>query len=368
MGTRPDRVGRFMTADDPLDRSLLDGFSFRCRPDCGLCCYASPAVTSSEAPALVRLEPGLELVPGEGGFSQIPARPEGGACRLLRRARCGAHAARPYPCRAYPVLVHIGRRARASLVLACPGVDLRPLGGSGAAPDGVRRQGPSGLDAEIRAAEAEIGRSPLAAWSAEHGRAEDRLFRILARSGYREDPEAVVARLATAPPVAEAGRGAGLSVPPRGAPLEELPLTFDERRGGVVALRGGDRDGTYEIVALREGGGIAERVGTYAVPEEPVRMEPDAERLLHGYARYLLDRDHLVWATYWELANGADGGFGERLRGNLIDALAEVLRRAAVGALAAGAPAPRLGPAEILLGIRATDAELLDRPTLGRVL
>ncbi|MHB8352774.1 MAG: YkgJ family cysteine cluster protein [Thermoplasmata archaeon] len=349
-----------------LDLTLLNGFSFGCRPDCGLCCYATPAATAAETARLLQIEPALTLLAAEGRFQRISARPNGGACQLLRTNRCGAHSARPFPCRTYPLLIHVGTQAIASVVLACPGVDLSPLARLGGLPS-AGPAGPEGLEQEIRAAQAELHLSPLPEWVAAHGRAEARLFRRLARMGSVEDPEAIVADLTARPPGPEPGWAAGLSVPPAEAELEELPLFFDERFGRV-AMRAGPRDGTYELVALRETGGVADRIGTFAVPVGPWRLSAEAERLLEGYERYLLARGHLIWSTYLELDTEREGSFAERLRENLVDAATEVLRRASVRGLAAGTPSGTLGADAVAQGIRATDAELLDRPTLGRIL
>ncbi|MGI0054049.1 MAG: hypothetical protein ACRECR_07345, partial [Thermoplasmata archaeon] len=168
------------------------------------------------------------------------------------------------------------------------------------------------------------------------------------------------------PPV-PSGPEAGLSVPPFDAPLEELPIFFDERFGRVVARVGPVR-GSYELLALRETGGVADRIGAFAVPESPWRLGAGARELLEGYERYLLARDHFLWSTYLEIESGAEGPLEDRLRGNLGEAAAEVLRRAAVRARALGDPAPELGREAVLRGIRATDSELMDRPTLGRLL
>lgn len=350
---------------DALDVTLLNGFTFGCRPDCGLCCYATPAVTPTESAALLRIEPSLNLVPTGGAFHRISDRPDGGACQLLRTQRCRAHAARPYPCRTYPLSIHVGTRAVVSLVLSCPGVGLGPLVriGSGT----TTSAGPEGLGPELRSAEAEARRAPLGAWRAAHARAEARVWRKLARRGSKEDPRAVVAELAARPPGPAPGWSEGFSVPPADAALEELPLFFDPRFGRV-AIRSGPADGTWELLALREAGGIEERIGTFAVPEGPWHLEADAGWLLAGYQRYLLARDHLVWSTYLELDSGAEESFEARLRDHLVDAATEVLRRASVRALATGQPSGTLGVTEVEEGIRATDAEMLDRPTLGRIL
>ncbi|MCI4345014.1 MAG: YkgJ family cysteine cluster protein, partial [Thermoplasmata archaeon] len=110
-----------------FDRTLLDGFDFACRPGCALCCYGSPAVSAVEAHQLLSIRPETELLPASQGFEQLPCRPDGGACVFLASEQCTVREARPFPCRSFPVGVHIGARLQASLVLGCPGVNVEPL-------------------------------------------------------------------------------------------------------------------------------------------------------------------------------------------------------------------------------------------------
>ena len=107
----------------PVDVSGLSGFSYACRPGCGLCCYAEPLVTPAEKPPLLRIVPSAEFV-SRGRFEFLGSHSEGGACRLLEGNRCRAHAARPSPCREFPLTAHVGVRLQATVVLTCPGVDL----------------------------------------------------------------------------------------------------------------------------------------------------------------------------------------------------------------------------------------------------
>ncbi|HTT15724.1 MAG TPA: YkgJ family cysteine cluster protein, partial [Thermoplasmata archaeon] len=109
-----------------LDVALVQGFSFACRPDCGLCCFASPRISPGEQHALRVVAPQATFV-GRGRDRYLSARPDGGACQFLANLRCGVHAQRPAPCREFPITVHLGERLQASVVLSCPGLDLRRL-------------------------------------------------------------------------------------------------------------------------------------------------------------------------------------------------------------------------------------------------
>src|SRR5208282_3125915 len=74
---------RTMTVEEPpvpVDVSGLSGFSYACRPGCGLCCYAEPLVTPAEKPPLLRIVPSVEFV-SRGRFEFLGSHAEGGACR-----------------------------------------------------------------------------------------------------------------------------------------------------------------------------------------------------------------------------------------------------------------------------------------------
>lgn len=358
-GPAPVRVRRAVS----VDRSLLAGVRFGCRPGCGLCCYATPAVSPPERSALLRIEPELPFVRSEeeNPFVLLAARPGGGACWLLSEARCRHHGARPFPCRSYPVMTHIGARAQLGVVLSCPGVELGFLDRFPAA--GVP---PEGLGEELAAVERELSAADLDGWCAEGRAREERVMRRLARRGEGIGAEEVRNRWRDRPVPLRFDPDRAIAPPPADRPVEELPIFYDSGHGRV-AIRT-DPEGRYELLSVPENGVGARRIGVYAPPDEMPVLRPPARRRLEGYLRLLIERDHFLWSAYLELWSGAGGRLEERLEELLGEATTEVIRRAAVRAVLKGEPDGALGVAEIEDGIRATDADLLDRPTLGRIL
>lgn len=347
-----------------LELGLLEGFRFTCRPGCGLCCYATPAVSPAERSRLVQIEPTARFLADTQGFKLLAARPEGGACTMLGDNRCRVHAARPFPCRVFPLLTHIGTRIQSTLVLSCPGVDLSPL--ESWSQDSPSRGETLGLDSEIAAARKEAEDVPVGQWLREGVAAESKIQHALRARGEMQECAEVLRELSGRPLPLGPVRGGGLPPPGRERPIEELPLTFEAPNARVALRSVGSSE--YEVIELRESGGVRTVRGTYPVPERWPEMQPDGRRVLEGYGRYLLARDHFLWAAYHELRSGSRDSLKERLRANVAEALAEVVRRGTVLALAGGHPSESLGVGEVAAGIRAVDAELLDRPTLGRVL
>ncbi|MCI4335416.1 MAG: YkgJ family cysteine cluster protein, partial [Thermoplasmata archaeon] len=241
-----------------MDLDLLRGFRFECRPDCGLCCFAEPAATAPERQRLIQLEPALRWVPEESGLERLGARADGGACQLLSASRCRAHAARPYPCRAFPVHVHIGERVQASLVLACPGLQWNS--GTGGLGQGAP---PRGLESELEAVLQEATSSPLDALRAD---AASRLQRWLRRHRLSEEAwhglrEGVLEPILRGE---EPERSLDLAPPPIVDPLEERAIFWEQGTG--VVLLATDADGAYDLSVPRESGGIAQRLGSLAPP------------------------------------------------------------------------------------------------------
>jgi Fe-S-cluster containining protein len=336
----------------PHDLGLLTGVRFECRPGCGLCCFGSPAVDPSEEARLLTIAPAVEFDEGEEGFRLVRTRPEGGACQLLTATRCQVYADRPFPCRVYPLVTHVGTRLQTVPVLGCPGVALTELA-----------EGPRGLDTELAEVGREVARAPLPTWVAEHERALRTLSRRLDRRGQWEDPSTLRAEMGTARLELT---GAGLPPPGAETPLEELPIGFDAEHG-VLLFRGGEAPEQYEVLRPRESGG-ADRLGTFEVPDEARPSSGAAARVLGRYQRHLVDCDAFWWSTYLELQRGAEGSLRERFRANLAEALEEAVRRGAVHALLHGESPDPLSAEHVWNGVRWTDSELLDRPTLGRVL
>lgn len=354
--TRGSPPGLTVTA---LDIGLLRGFRFACRPGCGLCCYANPAVTPSERPPLLQLSPAPAFLEGDEGYSFLASRDGGGACALLGDTRCRGHAVRPFPCRSFPISVHLGPRAQASVVLSCPGLDLGVLE---TYPETVALPDPAGMDAELASVRQEL-RRPASVTAAQS-----------ARESYREAVERQEARSAWLDPgefradLRRRHDWRELDAYPEPAPsdeqgLEALPLTFEPELG--VAAIGGEGD-RWTIRRMREGGGGVE-LGTYDLPEVPPRLNGAATRLLHGYLCYAFDRD----APFGQLLverRGARLDWAEVLRAAVDAAAAMVVTRACVLAMARGESPESLGHDALLRGIRAADADLLDRPTVGAVL
>ena len=318
-------------------------------------------MSASEREVLLKIHPETDFVPAAQGFEQIPCRPDGGACVFLAAERCTVRDVRPFPCRSFPVGVHIGGRVQAALVLACPGVSLAPLQGW---PNGTRA-GPRGLDEEMRSVTSEMARSPLPALLQE---AERRRRGLARRTGM--DPETMDGDLRRA--VEDELRGlpfedvASWEPPSAEVGIANLPLFFDPKHGRVALAASA---GGWELLAVAEGGGVVERLGTFLPPVEAPSMDADARQLLVGYLRYVLARDHTIWSVYEENPDAATpDSLADRLLGRLNEVAGTVLRRASVRSREAGVPSDRLGLEQLESGIRATDLELLDRPTLGRVL
>ncbi|MCI4350482.1 MAG: YkgJ family cysteine cluster protein [Thermoplasmata archaeon] len=344
-----------------VDFRLLEGFGFACRPDCALCCYGSPAIAPDERERLLTIRPEAEFRPAAHGFDQIPCRPNGGACTYLAEERCEVRPVRPFPCRSFPVGVHIGNRLQATLVLGCPGVDLGPL-----ASWPPRRIRPSrGLDEERASIEKETLLRPVKSWQQE---AERRL-----RSLTRElpvEPELVDAflRIELRPYLASLPIGELLPWEPPDAHegLDDLPLFYDPQHGRVAVA--GTETG-WELFTIEEGGGVGERLGEFLPPDVTPELDSGARGLLDGYLRYVLARDHTLWAVYEETPKPrSTTELAEGLLQLLNDVAATVIARGAVRCALRGESAAELTVQHVEDGIRATDAELLDLPTLGRIL
>lgn len=350
-----------MTPIDPnpsasLDLSLLDGFRYACRPDCGLCCFATPRVSRSEREALLRIAPAVELVGAEPDRF-LAARSDGGACQFLRDRRCGVHAARPAPCREFPVDVHVGFRLQASLVLSCPGIDLGGLLSKRPDPGCP----PVGLDAEVAAVRERL--SPTAARRvADASRRRRRIERALTDEDRWVGEDDVRAALISAIPLPGANDFPADDPPDAAEGLEMLPLFFDGRTGPVAL---GSTIGGWELLELRAEGGVARSLGVVPPPRRPVGMTAEARALLEAYLRYWLARDRLFGITLRAMAEAATGDVQEWVTAELGAIGALTLARAWVRARAAGRSDDPVSADDVGSGIRATDQDLLDRPTWG---
>ena len=339
-----------------LDLTLLGGFRFGCRPDCGLCCFASPRLEGDDEARLRRAVPALRAVERQGARC-IPARPEGGACELLEGLRCSAHAARPAPCREFPVFVHVGTRWQAGLVLSCPGLSLDTLRGFGSVP---REPAFYGLDPEVAAVRERL--TPKGSRLLEEaGRRRRRVVRELSAQGRWMEEDEVRERLFREPLVPSPDEYAPTELPDIGAGLEQLPMYFDGRPGPMALAQAGE---AWECVELSPGGGSTSE-GLTVPPEEPPLLDASARELLAGYLRYFLARDIFLAAVHWEMVRGEPGTVDDVTLTQLHAIGSDVLARAAVRSQRRGKSGARLTALDIELGIRATDQDWLDRPSWG---
>lgn len=343
------------TTQDPVDVSLLQGVDFACRPDCGLCCYATPAVDRSERAALLQIAPESTFLSSEGAAAFIAARPAGGACQFLNRSRCTVHDARPFPCAVFPVIVHAGMRFQASVVLSCPGVSLSPVESSS---PGTRTR-PRGLDAEIARAESrcrsEEGLRSLA-MARRDGR---RVQRMLERKGRWVPTEEVRQSFRGNVPFPSSA-DFPIEAPPELEEGEELLPLFFDGRSGPVAIAG--HAGGWQLVELQEEGGVAAWLGVWPPPTRMPTLDRNAERALRSYLGYWLERDALFGFVHTAMVEEPST---EDVRARVARELrwigATVVARARVRASARGSATTTLTEVDIDRGVRATDADLLDR-------
>lgn len=351
----------------PIDLSLLRGARFHCRPDCGLCCYTSPSITPTEHYRLLQIEPELSVLEDPGGrgrgLAHLGARNEGGACQLLEHSRCRAHLARPFPCRSFPLYASMERHLQVSLVLSCPGVDLSHLGSwaSGAAP----RNAPEGLDGEIAAVETEARDPEVPERSGRIARAWERGLRRLRKREGDSDLDEVAEALAKDPPLPTEESFPATPPPAAEEDLELLPLSFDERRG-IVAWR--EVDHGWELVSLREEGGIREVLGAFPPPDRLPRMDNEGRSLLRGYLSYVARREHFRSLVLFEWLK-QERETPQEVAVDLLQELgAQTLARGLVLSMLKGHATELLGRLEVESGVRAVDMDYLDQTTLGEQL
>ena len=335
-----------------MDLRPLAGFDFRCQPSCGLCCYTTPRVTPEERERLLSIRPELRAPTEDPGH--LPSYPDGGACRMLLGSRCGVHELRPGPCAEFPISVHLGERPQCTLVLSCPGVDLA----------GLDRQAPSGAPGTVGpglAGEHVAAERSLAAVAPARRAQSARRWTARARQSGLEDarirPDEVDRlRLPTLEELQDD------PLPERSEGLEVLPLFLDEGRGPVAMSRTGE---FLEMFAVRERGGIDGAVTQLLLLDGPPATTEGAERRLRAYLRYVVQRDAFEGAALAAWRPNRAESIGEILRSDLREVSAAVVARATYRARLAGRDGRTLDTEDIDRGIRATDADYLDRPTLG---
>lgn len=340
-----------------LDTSLLAGLTYACQPNCGLCCYAEPLVVPEEKAALLQIVPETKFI-ARGGFEFIRSNPDGGACQLLAEHRCRAHAARPAPCREYPLSGYVGTRLQAIAALTCPGIDLTFL-------DGYRgpetASPPHGFDSELAALRARVSES-VDRRLEESRRRQRRISRTLGVDGRWVDEAEVRRRLREHLPVPLDEDFPPWDPPSKKDGLELLPLVFDHRAGPVAFAA---RPEGWELLELRPTGGVEKSLGVGPAPDRLPVLSEEAQRVLAGYIRYWLERDQLFGIVHLEMA--------QTRQGDVTDCVATELRQIAAVAISrayvlASVSRGRVGPlsgTDLYQGIRATDQDLLDRPAWG---
>jgi len=339
-----------------IDVALLSGFGFSCLPDCGLCCFTSPRLDRDDETRLHAVSPQARIAL-EGRETCLAARPEGGACQFLDHLRCAVHAARPAPCREFPVSVHIGTRLQATVVLSCPGLRLNALVSNGSARSPAP---PSDFESELASvrqrltpaverprSEAERRRRRIARGLEDQGRwvEEEEVRRRLGKRRLVPAPEDYHLE---EPPLAEEG-------------LERLPIYYDGRPGPMALAQG---LGGWEALELSAEGG-ARPIGIAVPPDRLPTLDEDAEALLSGYLGYWLARDGFLAAVHLAMLSTTEGTVVDATLDDLHAIGSTVLARGSVRSKLRGNPGARLTRADVEAGIRATDQDWLDRPTWG---
>ena len=343
-------------APPPVDLELLRGFRFSCRPDCGLCCYATPRADGPERERIVRRFPATRFLASDRDRF-LASRPNGGACQFLDGFRCRAHAVRPHPCREFPLTVHVGHRLQASVVLSCPGITaeaFEALGARGSRPE------PVGFETELASIAERLGAATARRLDAASRRGRALEHRLRARGRWNE-PDEVRATLSDDLELPDADDFPVDGPPSLDEGVENLPLFFD-RRAGPVAFS--EEVGGWALTELAPSG-EHRPLTTLVPPDRPPVLEPAAERLLAAYLRYWLDRDAFWAATALEMEQEPEGTLLERARRALHEVGAQTVARASVRRKLRLGAADRLARDDVWEGIAATDQDWLDRPTWG---
>jgi Fe-S-cluster containining protein len=344
--------------ESELDLRLAVGFGFTCRPGCGLCCFTTPRVNRWDLVGIRREVPSAPLVEWEDGSVVIASRPFGGACHFLRSTRCGIRPQRPAPCRMFPITVHLGERAQASIVLSCPGVSLDRLVDGPGAPAGS-------LASELEAVRGQLaleGEGRMAKLKEEHRR------RRAARGGEgsaEEEAERLRQRMRRWLSLVEPTSMTRTAPPPVSIGIERLPLVFSgTERPWAMATRG-RRWTLLELTA--EGEPPREHWAT-SPPDRLPSIPDEARRLWKGYLNYWIERDQLIGFVEAGFPDADEEKLGELLPSSLEEIGSTVLSRAWLLARARGSPAQSLSLSDVADGIRASDMDLLDQLSWGEQL
>lgn len=293
------------------------------------------------------------------GWARIASRPNGGACWFLQNEKCRAHSVRPATCREFPLVVHVGPRVQVSVVLGCPGVGLETLPAWAETPPATAE---ADLAPELAAVAAEVARADATGQIRWALRQRRQVQSRLRKSGQWQSEDEVRAELRKT-----LGRPIDRLLPPTDLPdasasLDSLPMLYDATLGRV-AWR--EHAGGVEFLTLHEGGGIDRHLGVFPLPLRAPPLGPGARALIGGYRAYLLERDATLSAAYAELAEGRPGQPVEVVGALLDEATSTVVRMASLRRSLTSAQRGDFIPEDIVGGIRATDMDVLDRPTIG---
>lgn len=314
-------------------------------------------MSPTEKSRLLSILPQTEFS-ARGRFEFLRSRPEGGACQLLTAHRCTAHGARPGPCREFPLSGYVGTRIQAVAVLGCPGIDLGFLDGY----RGPESAGPSqGLDSEIAALRSRVGGSAHRRLD-ESGRRRRKLVRALEDEERWVDEDEVRRRLRERPPVPTDADFPSWAPPSEEDGLELLPLMFDGRAGPVAFAAS---EAGWELLELRPEGGVERSLGVAPPPERLPAMTEDAWRVVEGYLRYWAERDQLFGTVHLDMAESSEGNVVDCAAAELRQIGATTISRAHVISRLHGGEGGLLSRSDVHQGIRATDADLLDRRAWG---
>jgi hypothetical protein len=270
------------------------------------------------------------------------------------------HSARPATCGEFPLTVHVGVQIQVSVVLTCPGVDLSPLkrweeGG----PD--ETLSPS-LRSEIEHVNEAVGQARAAGqlrWAAQRRRSVERR---LGRDGCWQTEEEVRDALHDLIDTLIPEVLSDEEPPEAEDPLESLPMFYDPSQGRV-AWR--PHPGGVEFFSLKETGGIAAHLGVIASPTRSPGLTVPARALLRGYLAYLLDRDATINAAYDYLLNYEPGLPEEAVADDLELIAGQIIRLSSLRRALTSEQRGELSVQDVENGIRATDMDILDRPTAG---
>jgi hypothetical protein len=119
---------------------------------------------------------------------------------------------------------------------------------------------------------------------------------------------------------------------------------------------------------IDEAGASSYSAGTWPDPRDPPELDAGGERALSAYLGHLLDRDFTYWAAARRARANPEESLLELVEDDVALFGATVLARADRRRRLRGLPERPLDGELVWEGVRATDGEFLDRPTMGSVL